>query len=75
MGDFVLINYNPSGDSQIIRTLTRKTFFQPCKSVGEAFVDVKQLLGWCRFNDCKHQTEPGCAIKETIANGELSKML
>ena len=26
-GDFVLINYNPGGDSQIIRTLPRRTFF------------------------------------------------
>lgn len=26
-GDFVLINYNPTGDSQIVRTLPRKTFF------------------------------------------------
>lgn len=26
-GDFVLINYNPSGDSQIIKTLNRKSFF------------------------------------------------
>lgn len=42
------------------------------KGLGEAFTDVEQFLGKCRFNDCKHQTEPGCAIKEAIANGELS---
>jgi len=41
--------------------------------LGEAFGDVEQFLGRCRFGDCKHQTEPGCAIKEAIANGELSK--
>ena len=41
--------------------------------LGEAFLDVEQFLGRCRFCDCKHQTEPGCAIKEAIANGELSK--
>ena len=40
---------------------------------GEAFVDVEQYLGKCRFSDCRHQTEPGCAIKEAIANGELSR--
>lgn len=40
--------------------------------LGEAFYDVEQFLGKCRFSDCKHQTEPGCAIKEAIANGELS---
>lgn len=41
--------------------------------LGEAFSDVEQYLGKCRFSDCKHQTEPGCAIKEAIANGELSR--
>lgn len=41
------------------------------KGLGEAFTDVEQFLGKCKFNDCKHRTEPGCAIKEAIANGEL----
>lgn len=41
--------------------------------LGEAFADVEQFLGRCRFSDCRHQTEPGCAIKEAIANGELSQ--
>ncbi|MCI5650205.1 MAG: ribosome small subunit-dependent GTPase A [Fusicatenibacter sp.] len=41
--------------------------------LGEAFADVEQFLGRCRFGDCKHQSEPGCAIKEAIANGELSE--
>lgn len=40
--------------------------------LGEAFSDIEQYLGKCKFSDCKHQTEPGCAIKEAIANGELS---
>jgi len=41
--------------------------------LGDAFADVEQFLGRCRFHDCKHQTEPGCAIKEAIANGKLSR--
>lgn len=41
--------------------------------LGEAFADVEQFLGKCRFGNCKHQTEPGCAIKEAIDNGELSE--
>ncbi len=41
--------------------------------LGEAFADVEQFLGKCKFHDCKHQTEPGCAVKEAITNGELSK--
>lgn len=38
-----------------------------------AFSDVEQYLGKCRFSDCRHRTEPGCAIREAIANGELSR--
>jgi ribosome biogenesis GTPase len=41
--------------------------------LGEAFSDVEQYLGQCRFNDCKHNTEPGCAVKAAIANGALSR--
>ena len=39
--------------------------------LGEAFGDVEQYLGKCRFADCRHETEPGCAIKEAIKNGSL----
>lgn len=43
-------------------------------SVGihDAFGDVEQYLGQCRFSDCKHRSEPGCAIQAAIARGELS---
>ena len=39
----------------------------------EAFADVEQFLGKCKFNDCTHKSEPGCAVKAAIANGELSQ--
>jgi ribosome biogenesis GTPase len=38
----------------------------------EAFADVEELAGQCRFNDCSHNTEPGCAVKEALATGELA---
>lgn len=40
--------------------------------LGEAFTDVESYFGKCRFSDCRHESEPGCAVKEAIANGELS---
>ena len=40
--------------------------------LGEAFEDVEQYLGTCKFADCKHRTEPGCAIKRAIEEGRLS---
>ncbi len=41
--------------------------------LGEAFADVEQYLGKCKFSDCKHQSEPDCAVKAAIASGELSQ--
>ena len=37
----------------------------------EAFADVEQYLGRCRFRDCRHDREPGCAIRQAIEDGEL----
>ncbi len=42
------------------------------EGLGEAFSDVEQFLGRCRFRDCTHESEPGCAIKAAIESGELS---
>ena len=36
-----------------------------------AFRDVEQYLGKCRFSDCRHENEPGCAIRAAIASGAL----
>lgn len=36
-----------------------------------AFADVESFLGKCRFSDCSHQSEPGCAIQTAIAEGLL----
>jgi len=41
------------------------------EGLSDAFSDVEQFIGKCRFSDCKHETEPGCAIKAAIASGEL----
>jgi ribosome biogenesis GTPase len=37
----------------------------------QAFVDVAELVAQCRFSDCQHRTEPGCAIKAALADGSL----
>ncbi|TCT15984.1 ribosome biogenesis GTPase [Melghiribacillus thermohalophilus] len=36
------------------------------------FSDIEQLAEQCQFRDCKHESEPNCAVKEAIQNGELS---
>ena len=37
----------------------------------QTFADVSELAAECRFNDCAHQTEPGCAVQEAIDDGSL----
>ena len=32
-----------------------------------------QLEACCKFSDCRHETEPGCAIRAAIANGSLAQ--
>jgi len=35
------------------------------------FADIEALFDMCRFSDCEHQSEPGCAVKKAIENSEL----
>lgn len=39
--------------------------------VAAAFGDVEALTGQCRFSDCTHTKEPGCAIRAAVDSGEL----
>ena len=41
------------------------------EGLSDAFADVEAFIGKCRFSDCRHESEPGCAIKAAIASGEL----
>jgi ribosome biogenesis GTPase / thiamine phosphate phosphatase len=36
------------------------------------FADIDAIEAQCRFSDCRHQTEPGCAIRVALANGTLA---
>ncbi|MDD5701095.1 MAG: ribosome small subunit-dependent GTPase A [Dehalococcoidales bacterium] len=40
-------------------------------SLQGAFEDIEMLAEECRFADCSHNAEPGCAVKAAIFNGEL----
>ena len=39
--------------------------------VAQTFADVEALAAGCRFGDCAHETEPGCAIQAALADGSL----
>ena len=38
-----------------------------------AFPDVEELAEQCRFRDCRHVNEPGCAVLAALDSGELSR--
>jgi ribosome biogenesis GTPase len=42
------------------------------EGLDRAFADVEELIPDCRFNDCQHQTEPGCAVLAAIDEGRLA---
>ena len=37
-----------------------------------AFTDIESLAGACRFRDCRHRQEPGCAVLAAVAAGSVS---
>ena len=41
--------------------------------LADGFVEFRPLLGQCRFNDCRHATEPGCAIRAAVDAGAIRK--
>ena len=42
------------------------------ETIPDAFVEIRPLLGHCRFRDCRHDREPGCAVQEAIERGEVA---
>ncbi len=42
------------------------------EAVDEAFEDIDELSDECRFRDCAHESEPGCAVLEAVEVGALS---
>ncbi|SIR18026.1 ribosome small subunit-dependent GTPase A [Halanaerobium kushneri] len=43
------------------------------EGIKESFEDIEALAQRCKFNDCQHDSEPGCAVKKAIEEGELTE--
>lgn len=43
------------------------------EGLDQTFSDIADLAAGCRFKDCSHEAEPGCAVKEALENGTLSQ--
>ncbi|MBT2564899.1 ribosome small subunit-dependent GTPase A [Arthrobacter sp. ISL-85] len=47
--------------------------FDAGEGLGGMFADVEELASGCRFTDCAHGNEPGCAVREAIDHGVLEE--
>ena len=41
--------------------------------ISHYFPEMKTLLSQCKFNNCLHEHEPGCAVKEAYQDGKISE--
>ena len=41
-------------------------------AIEQGFVEFAQYLGLCRFHDCRHRQEPGCALRNAVAEGRIA---
>lgn len=45
-----------------------------CKEgISSTFADIEELAEKCRYSDCHHQSEPGCAVNQAVENGDLDE--
>ena len=62
----------PSGgvvlDTPGLRSLP---LWDAASGVASTFADIEDLAPGCRFRDCKHEHEPGCAVQTAVVSGEL----
>ena len=42
------------------------------ETIVDAFVELRPLIGRCRFRDCRHDREPGCAVREAVDRGAIA---
>ena len=41
------------------------------EGIDEAFAEIAELAGRCRFRDCAHESEPGCAVQAAAKAGQI----
>jgi ribosome biogenesis GTPase len=68
--------YHLKDDGIIIDSPGVRDFTPDSNSLDEitrGFVDVQQFNGACKFSNCSHLNEPGCAMKQAVADGLLNE--
>lgn len=46
----------------------------PAADLGRYYPEFREIIGKCRFSDCLHRREPGCALQVALEQGEVSKL-
>lgn len=64
-----------SGGGRIIDTpgMRRLLAGEVEEGIQTSFEDIETLIAACRFSDCRHETEPGCAVRAALEDGTLDK--
>ena len=65
----------PDGDGWLVDSPGMKVFgLAHCsaEAIAHAFVELRDLIPQCRFRDCRHDREPGCAVQAAVANGRVA---
>ena len=68
--------YHLDADSRLIDSPGMQEFGLHHLSIDElehAFVEFRPYLGQCRFNNCRHLQEPGCAVREAVAADSIDQ--
>ncbi|CAA2929229.1 Putative ribosome biogenesis GTPase RsgA [Arsenophonus endosymbiont of Bemisia tabaci Q2] len=43
------------------------------EQITKGFAEFRQYLGYCKFRDCKHLDDPGCALQQAVIAGKIAK--
>ena len=69
-----MINPNNKDNSKVRVGITHGDFNGiSYEIIIKTFQDIDKLSRQCRFKNCIHDTEPGCAIKKAVESGQLSR--
>nr|WP_211183509.1 small ribosomal subunit biogenesis GTPase RsgA [Thalassotalea sp. Y01] len=42
--------------------------------VDQGFIEFQEYFGYCKFRDCKHQDDPGCALQKAVEDGHINPL-
>jgi len=65
----------PGDDGWLVDSPGMKVFglaHCPPAAIADAFVELRDVVGHCRFRDCRHEREPDCAVQSAVAAGRVA---